>query len=729
MSHPSLATHLSGDVLAEVANWLPSDALGALVLCCNTLLNRKLANHVRTVKHYSTTRHLTWPFYIRHWKALKHLSIHPTQSSLDPNNDKEARSFTMRAFNTSLPSSLESFHISYSPSVMREIVRRIWFANTTSSPPPIDYLHHMSGGLAVLLRLRLPNLRDFSFTSFGDVVTQHDASLSVWLGHASSLPLTHLSLSNMTLSKWDGSLCEIFYSLPRTLTSLNLRINNDHHTTTYCTNHFNTHTSSSTFSSADDAYFEDALPPQLTRLQLCLTTVSHMPASTLARLSNLTMLKLKVKKQSSIRQSSQEIHDTRVLLHLPSSVTNLSLSGFNTNDLQTYLSSIPDNHRNLTHFTVKHVVFPPGSCNPYPFLTTITSYAQFRQLEALHIFINVNTRPLFNTPSNDHVPYEGMNAMMRLRSLSNIFLWPCFNAFWKCIATVLTADDPMRIYNDKTYTLFDEHWIQEHFQSSKTPIHLIINGLVLNRSLFQKLKSLDCCDNKSYTLSNMFKSVKRVAFGTSDLTLSALQRYPGHLESVLDMHSPVDENIFHPLPDCMQYLRVLNLSQPVYTEHFSSWLRLMPKTLETLDIDSLIIRRERAINGDETRVVNHDPSDHILTYLPPRLQHMDVNGGFAIGVETFDAMPTSLRTIKWMNIMDVRCSASNMCRWPRHMQCIQVSTYLGPHALPECEQSPLVFDRWWQTSPHLNSVWFVYHVVIDGHNINCVVFKRGDIIV
>lgn len=702
-SSESIATRLSGDAIAEIVKWLPSDVLGALVLCGDVHLNHHLSHHIHTVTCRNTLNHFTWPFYIRGWKGLKHLSV-----TLDATQDIQRLGIVwMPRFAAriaeSLPTSLESLHLNGLSKLFRSIMQNLlqkW--NLTRHPTTTTHS-------------KPPNLNSFTFIrsveSTESIQPIQCNSLVDWIKSVEGWStLTHLSLGNLILSSLNQPLCNVLPTLPRAITNLDLHVDNSENRPLF-------HQGATSAYNNDDL-FASALPPHLTRLKLGLTVASHIPPALLSRLSDLNTLSL------SVEYYYPQIDEdpTGVLSRLPPNVTKLSLNGFLGTDLQCYMDSIPDAHCSLRQLTIKNVDIASGLrfLNPaqqylavtngridmYAFLRTLTSCPpKFKQLEALHVMSNYDKIAILDDR------YDALSDMTRLRSVSSIFLRPCFDAFWKCIAAFVTIGAPMNVRsirrNDNELLCdaieFNRQWLQNvYFQTTAIrtlPLHLAIDHLVLCDQLCRVLVPYKVdesspssppplSDAHAAALFSTFKTVKHLTMSSNDDNIDILTVWPGGCLESLNIEkcsfvAPI-ESIFTPtIANCVRTLRVLKIDVQLDTTHLSTWLSWLPETLETLRIWRVRIVDAES-NFDNHRQVQRQaaathilPNEHILTYIPPRLQTMNIHGGFAIGEETFNVMPPSLRDVHWSDVLDIFCGTRDLCRWPQRTRTIYLDVIPG----------------------------------------------------
>lgn len=716
-SSSPLTTRLCGDVLVAIAEWLPSASLGALTLCGNRRLNGMFVRHVPSLIHQVETRNFAWPFFMRHWKNLKHLEVqYPGRASNLSNMDSKALVALARRVLESLPASLESLHLYNMPLNFRSAVRVMWeeHCNTPpSNPSTAVEVFHTSGNLDILSKLRLPNLHSFSLSKHA--VSTHSESLLNWLGQIKTLSLTSLSLRRLTLSSMDQSLCSVFYALPRTLTNLELDIENQNHDAHFINPFDMQHSGiqkiprpllnyNSTPAIVD--HCANALPPHLTRLKLTLQKGSHLPAIALSRLSNLVTLNLKM--IHFHRAFSDRDSDARVLTHLPPSVTSLSLNGFSPIDLALYLSSIPEEHVNLRHLTIERVAFPITMASPesYEFFYIITSGLPFRRLESLHIFCDNKEpfiRDIFHPTDDvtqlDAFPYAGIRHMIHLRSVSRFFLWPCFIAHIMCNPAFLNANAPMKICDRKGFTpvmdLSNPQWYR-HFQSESYPPRLAIDSLFLIIENPQHDRALITSTN-AQALRTTFEGVKHLIL-SNFIGIEILKDWPGRLEKLDVLPSAIipSDMAFDFSWESVHYLHTLKIYRPMKVDDPNAWLRLLPETLELLDM-SMTCDDDRATSGAR-----------ILTYVPPRLQRMIIRGGFAIGTATVDAVrSSSLRFIEWEDLLGMHCHVKELSRLPRSMRCVRISISLVVRVSEtHIQHYENDLERWWKASPYLEYISF-----------------------
>lgn len=737
----SLAARLSGDALAAIVEWLPNKSVCALVLSGDKQLNTKLAHHVRSLKHQINSRNFCWPFYIRGWTALRYLSVNPGLSS-DLCSIFYGDLLTLAAhIYESLPTGLEVLILKKWPCTLQTPTRLMWFerakqALVERSMRAIDSdddkwinlasLNPISHAWIYILQQQyLPNLKEFSC---GLLRARRELSepLPYWINLQT--PLTSLSLHNVTLSVSDVSLCEVFRLLPRTLTSLKLVIDNGDHAYAHGNSFiFSTHDLLNPSVINYKTRLAGALPPHLTRLTLNQSGASHLPSIALAHLSDLLTLKLVISQFARTKRTDlANIVSTRVLSHLPANVRKISLTGFSSFDLNNYLESIPDEHQSLRNLTIERIRFLPRNNDDdddcYKFLHTITSHAKFRQLELFNPTLCDMFSPSIQTfiAAGDKC-VDGMIQMSHLRSVSSDFLLlPVFDRFWEHMSPFLTFDSPMRI-NQRYPIHIDKHWfrILNNTTTGATP-HLIINHLLMNKKIARFLKSTAATTISTSALTSLFKSVKQLTISTLSVEniVETLEQWPGtpeilKLDDGLSI-SHADASLYV-TAHCMRALHSLHIDIDLDTDDLNGWLRLLPETLEVLEISCLPAKEgvKRVGCG-------------ILNYIPPRLKSMNMRRGFSVGRETFDAMPPSLTYVNWIEVNSVECGSADMCRWPKKMNSVLVSMeYIHDSSFiskaSNYVHSVYDLETWWNNSPYLLNVFISYHIKKD----KCIIFDKN----
>lgn len=146
--------------------------------------------------------------------------------------------------------------------------------------------------------------------------------------------------------------------------------------------------------------------------------------------------------------------------------------------------------------------------------------------------------------------------------------------------------------------------------------------------------------------------------------------------------------VYDSIPDsllyagCIQTLRTLTVDTCISTVNVNQLMRALPDTLEVLSIQMMKAK---------------DPS-HILLHIPPRLHTMNIAQGFAISAATFDAMPSTLRVVRWCGLTGVHCHSSDLCRWPSRIERVYVSCTTGVRASPQYVHCVKDFQHWWDSS-------------------------------
>lgn len=691
-------THLSGDTLTAITEWLTSDALGALVLCGNTLLNRKLAHHVQSIRSFSLRNDFVWPFYMRGWTAIKHLTIQIGNAVCELDVSKFA--LGKRIFE-SLPHSLESLILLNCPEWLQTVTHSIWHGRArhllaTQFSLFVDegdgkynddcaaFIVDVATGskpqtwLAALQHLYLPRLETFSCKNF--ILTNN--RWSYWWGAHAPTSLTHLTLDKLTLTPFDAPLCDAFRALPRTLVTLKLKsIDNTSidykHRNSFVRSPSDVFTNNTTTASlsSPEAQMLGALPPHLTHLTLSLFRASPMPASTLEHLDDLVTFQFAVASMSCR------------LPRLPNNIHTLKLKGFDTVVLNECLSSIPETHCSLRRLAINCIRIPLGlkfDSAFCPLFNTIMTRTPFIGLESLHVCTGLIRIRIPDTCDSSNINYEGVKRMIRLRSINSFFMLPFFSGFWKCVTPLLSSKSPMHIHTEAHSPIRLKRWLDSTNIAIVDMPHITANHFDMTSYVPEVVSYVICHPiynevKSEVSLTTFITSVKHLTITNlcAKIVNKLLKYWPNTLET-LTLSTKDEEGFdvsFFSTAIATRALRALRIINPTPIPDINDWLRAMPTSLELLEVECS----------------KTDESKPVLTFIPPRLNYLTICRGFVISAATFNAVPSSLRRVNWKDVDVLQCSSSDLCRWPKHMQSIHISAERMSPEYTHCDDD---FSQW-----------------------------------